>query len=191
MEYDRRIGILTPFFLKGAAHAPIQLCRARSTLECRALEDRGCRVDRVCCGCGRRSAIASARTSCRMSEQASGETARAEQILANAGFKTAGARACSSSQRTLTRRRSRFPPTVQRVLTKLRDDAAGDEPAHRRCRPDLEGPARAADRVRHEGQPGHRRRAGAAAARCRRRPAAGEPAASRSRSSAWRARRTS
>src|SRR5213080_3532093 len=55
-----------------------------------------------------------------LSEQSTGETARAEQILASAGFKTPASEAVlvRSQKRTVTD--PRFRATVQSVLAKLR-----------------------------------------------------------------------
>jgi RND superfamily putative drug exporter len=55
-----------------------------------------------------------------MSEQSSGETARAEQILDRAGFKTPAAESVLVQSAALTFSDPAFRSTVQRVLTKLR-----------------------------------------------------------------------
>src|SRR6478672_40814 len=55
-----------------------------------------------------------------MTEQSSGETARAEQILDKAGFKTPAAESVLVQSASLTVADPAFKSTVQRVLTKLR-----------------------------------------------------------------------
>jgi RND superfamily putative drug exporter len=55
-----------------------------------------------------------------MSEQSSGETARAEQILDGAGFKTPAAESVLVQSASLTSAAPAFKTTVQKVLTKLR-----------------------------------------------------------------------
>src|ERR671934_238777 len=55
-----------------------------------------------------------------LSEQSTGETARAEQILASAGFKTPASEAVLVRSRTATVADPRFRATVQGVLAKLR-----------------------------------------------------------------------
>jgi putative drug exporter of the RND superfamily len=55
-----------------------------------------------------------------MSEQSTGETARAEQILASAGFKTPASEAVLVRSKTRTVADPRFRATVQGVLAKLR-----------------------------------------------------------------------
>src|SRR3954468_207923 len=54
------------------------------------------------------------------SEQSTGETARAEQILASAGFKTPASEAVLVRSRTRTVADATFRATVQSVLAKLR-----------------------------------------------------------------------
>ena len=71
-----------------------------------------------------------------MSDQSSGETARAEQILDRAGFKTPAAESVLVQSAALTFSDPAFRSTVQRVLTKLRP-CAGSSPAHGRVRSDL------------------------------------------------------
>src|SRR4051794_27471268 len=55
-----------------------------------------------------------------MSEQSSGETARAEQILDGAGFKTPASESVLVQSASLTTAAPAFKTTVQKVLTKLR-----------------------------------------------------------------------
>src|SRR4051794_973067 len=55
-----------------------------------------------------------------MSEQSSGETSRAEQILDSAGFKTPAAESVLVQSAALTVAEPAFKSTVRRVLTKLR-----------------------------------------------------------------------
>src|SRR5438067_2746501 len=55
-----------------------------------------------------------------MSEQSTGEAARAEQILASAGFKTPASEAVLVRSRTRTVADATFRATVQGVLAKLR-----------------------------------------------------------------------
>ena len=95
-------------------------------------------------------------------------------MLTSAGFDTPAAESVLVRSETRTVADPAFRSTVQSVLaklrtmpqvTKLRTGAAGQ----------ISRPARAADPVRHEGKAGHRRRAGATAARRCRRPSEGEP----------------
>ena len=108
------------------------------------------------------------------SEQSTGESARAEQILASAGFKTPASESVLVRAPTRTVADPAFRSTVRSVLVKLRTMPQVTNLRHGRCRSGLHGPARAADRVRHEGQAGHSRRAGATAARRCRTAAAGD-----------------
>ena len=108
------------------------------------------------------------------SEQSSGETARRSRSWRARASRRRRRRACSSS-RGADRRRPGLQVDRAEGAGEVAGDAAGDEPAHGCRRPDLEGPARAADRVRHEGKPGHRGRARAAAAGCGHRLSEGEP----------------
>jgi RND superfamily putative drug exporter len=93
-----------------------------------------------------------------MSEQSTGETARAEQILASAGFKTPASEAVLVRSRTRTAADPTFRATVQGVLAKLRTmpqvtnlrtGAAGEVAKDRRAQLiefDMKGKADTADK---------------------------------------------
>src|SRR5919204_2764226 len=93
-----------------------------------------------------------------LSEQSTGETARAEQILASAGFKTPASEAVLVRSRTATVADPRFRATVQGVLAKLRTmpqvtnlrtGAAGEVSKDRRAQLiefDMKGKADTADK---------------------------------------------
>src|ERR1041384_8490203 len=63
-----------------------------------------------------------------MAEQSTGETARAEQILASAGFKTPASEAVLVRSKTRTVADPTFRATVHGVLTKLRTMPQGTNP---------------------------------------------------------------
>ena len=76
-----------------------------------------------------------------VAEQSTGETARAEQMLANAGFDTPAAESVLVRSSTRTVADPAFRVTMQRVLVKLRAMPQVTNLHTGACRPDLEGSA--------------------------------------------------